>query len=94
MYEEVEVQLHAFLNSAVDGGVCSLSFLGRFIPDTNRIGGWMEPRVGLDALETRKISYPSRESKPEFLDVQSLAWSLCTLSCFSLLWNIYFMFLQ
>jgi type III secretory pathway component EscT len=33
----------------------SASRLGRFIPDTRGIEGWLGPRTGLDDLEQRKI---------------------------------------
>jgi len=32
----------------------SASRLGRFFSDTRGIGGWLEPRTGLDALENKK----------------------------------------
>jgi hypothetical protein len=64
----VEVQLHAFLTSALQGGKWSASRPGRF---TSReiaagihwIGGWVGPRAGLDAVVNRKIPSPRRESK-------------------------------
>jgi hypothetical protein len=33
-------------------------------PGTHWIGGWVGSKVGLDAVEKRKISYPCRESNP------------------------------
>jgi hypothetical protein len=33
-------------------------------PFTNRTGGWVGPRAGLDVTEKRKISFPCRESNP------------------------------
>jgi len=55
----VEVQLHAFLTSAIDTGEWSASRPGRFssrirVPSTHRIGGWVGLRVGLDAVAKRK----------------------------------------
>jgi hypothetical protein len=38
-YKEVEVQLHAFLTSAVEGGEWSASRFGRFTSGTHWIGG-------------------------------------------------------
>jgi hypothetical protein len=62
MYGGVEVQLHA-LASALDGA----SRTGHFTsekrgPGTDWIGGWVGPRVCLDAVEKRKTSYPCRGS--------------------------------
>jgi hypothetical protein len=66
-YWGVEVQLHVFLNSALDGGEWSASRLGRFIPreracDTHGIGGWIGPRAVPDTVVKRKIPSPRRES--------------------------------
>jgi hypothetical protein len=36
----VEVQVHAFLTSALDGSDCSALHPGRFSPGTHWIGGW------------------------------------------------------
>jgi hypothetical protein len=49
-----------FLTSALDGGEWSASSHCLFIPEerapgTHWIGGWVGPRAGLDAVETRKI---------------------------------------
>jgi len=68
-FEVVEVQLHAFLTSALDGGEWSTSRLGRFTsgeraPGTHRIGGWMDPRAGLVAVVKRKIPQPLRGIEP------------------------------
>jgi hypothetical protein len=65
----VELYLNAFLTSALDGGEWSASRPGRFIPrerapGTRWIGGWMGPRVGLDAVVKRKIPTPCRDSNP------------------------------
>jgi hypothetical protein len=32
--------------------------------NTHWIGGWVSPRVDLEAVEKRKIPFPSRETKP------------------------------
>jgi hypothetical protein len=69
-YWVVEVYLHAFLTSALDGGEWSASLPGRFTPgertlSTHRIGGWMGPRTGLDPVVKRKIPSPCRESNPD-----------------------------
>jgi hypothetical protein len=58
-----------FLTSALDGSEWLASSTGRFTPrerasGTHWIEGWVGPRAGLDAVEKRKISRPSRESNP------------------------------
>jgi hypothetical protein len=52
------------LTSAPDGGEWSGSRPGRFTPrerapGTPRIGGWVGPRAGLDAVVKRKIPSPA-----------------------------------
>jgi hypothetical protein len=66
-YGVVEIQLHA--TSALDGGDWLASRPGRFTPrerapDSRWIGGWMDPRTGLDGEAKRKIPIPYRESYP------------------------------
>jgi hypothetical protein len=66
-YGGVEVYLHAFLISALDGGEWSASHPGRYTnrersPDTHWIGGWVGPRAGLDAVTKRNIPSPRRDS--------------------------------
>jgi hypothetical protein len=65
-YWGVEIYLHTFLTSALDGREWSASRPGRFNPTerapvTHWIGGWVGPRAGLDAVVKRKI----RESNPQ-----------------------------
>jgi hypothetical protein len=55
------------LTSALDGGECSASHPGRFIPKeratvTHWIGDWVGPRAVLDAVVKKKIPSPRRES--------------------------------
>jgi hypothetical protein len=69
-YLGVEVYLHAFLISALDGNNRSASRTGRFIPRerapvTHWIGGWVGPRAGLDAVVKRKITSLFRELTPQ-----------------------------
>jgi hypothetical protein len=54
-YGGVDVSIHIFLTSALAGGEWSASRPGRFTPGTNWIGGWVDPRAGLDNLEKRKF---------------------------------------
>jgi hypothetical protein len=53
-YGEVEVQLHHSC-LVLDGGEWSASCPCCFTPSTHWIGGWVGPRVSLDAVEKRKI---------------------------------------
>jgi hypothetical protein len=43
------------LTSALDGSELSASLPDRFTPSIHRFGVWMGPKVGLDAVEKRKI---------------------------------------
>jgi len=67
-YGGVEVQLHSFLTSALDGGEWSTSRPSRFIPGKEppfpSIEGWVGPRVSLDVMEKREISRPCEEFHP------------------------------
>jgi hypothetical protein len=70
MHGGMEVQLHAFLTSAIYGSEWSASRLSRFTPgeralDTHWIGGWVGPRAGLDEVEKRKIPSPHGGSNPD-----------------------------
>jgi hypothetical protein len=65
MYGGAEIQLHAFLTSALDGSEWSASRIGRFTPGkeapgTQWLGGWVGPRAGLDAVTKRRNPYPRR----------------------------------
>jgi len=65
-YWEMEVQIHAFLTSILDGDA---SRPGGFThrestPVTQRIGGWVGPRAGLNAGARRKISCRYQDSNP------------------------------
>jgi hypothetical protein len=56
VYGGVDVQIHIFLTSALVGGEWSSSRPGRFTlreraPGTHCIGGWVDPRAGLDKME-------------------------------------------
>jgi hypothetical protein len=50
-YGGVDVQIHIFLTSALVGGEWSASRPCRFTPGTHFIGGWVDPRAGLDKLK-------------------------------------------
>jgi hypothetical protein len=55
-YWGVEVYIHAELTSALVGGGWSASRRGRFTPSTHWVGGWMDPRIGVDNMEETTIS--------------------------------------
>jgi hypothetical protein len=66
-YGGVEIQLHPFSTSALDGGEWSASRPCRFTqdelaPGTHWIGGWLGPRTGLEAMEKKEITWPCQES--------------------------------
>jgi hypothetical protein len=69
-YGRVEVWIHIFLNSVSAGGEWSASRPGRFTPGegahgTHWIGGWVDPRAGLDEEENRKfLALPGLELPP------------------------------
>jgi hypothetical protein len=68
-YGWMEVYLHAFLTSALDGGELSASSYGSFtpgerVPNTHCIGSWVGSRAGLDAVVKRKILAHCRETIP------------------------------
>jgi hypothetical protein len=54
-YGEMDVSIHVFLTSALVGDKWSASRPGLFTSGTNWIGGWVNPRAGLDDVEKRKF---------------------------------------
>jgi hypothetical protein len=59
-YGAVDTETHVFLTSALAGGEWSASSPGRFTPgesapDTHWLGGWVDPRAGLDDVEKKKF---------------------------------------
>jgi hypothetical protein len=67
-YGGVNVQIHVFLNSALEEGKWSASRPCRFTPGerapgTHWVGGWVGPRVGLDAVKKINILH-FRQSNP------------------------------
>jgi hypothetical protein len=58
---------HAFLTLSLDGSEWSASWPGHFTPRerapaTHWIGGWVDPRTGMDAVVRRKIPSPFWDS--------------------------------
>jgi hypothetical protein len=75
MYRGMEIIAPLFLTSTLHVGEWSASCAPHFIlreraTGTYRIGGWMGPRAGLDAVEKRKNTCPYRELNPSFSTVQ------------------------
>jgi hypothetical protein len=59
-YGGMDVYVQVFLTSALFGGEWSASYSDRFTPGerapgTHWIGGWVDPRAGLDDVEKRKF---------------------------------------
>jgi hypothetical protein len=70
MYGGVEIQLHAFLATELDGGKWTASRPGRFTlgeraSGTHCVGGWAGPRPRLDAVASRKNPNPCGKSNPD-----------------------------
>jgi hypothetical protein len=68
-YGEVDVEIHAFLTSALVGDEWSASRPSRFTPwdrvtGTHYIGGWVGPRTGLDDVQKRKNLAPAETGTP------------------------------
>jgi hypothetical protein len=76
-YEGVDVYIHIFLTSALVGE-WSTSRSGRFTPCTHWIGGWVNPRAGLDDLENKILhltgtrTSTSRSSSPQPVAIRVL----------------------
>jgi hypothetical protein len=54
-YGGVEVHLHAFLTSTLEGDEWWTWQPGHFTPGTHWIGGWEGSRVGLDVVTKKKV---------------------------------------
>jgi hypothetical protein len=69
-YGGEDVWIHIFLTSTLAGGEWSASRPGRFTPGerapgTHWIGGWVDPRAGLEDVEERKfLTLPGLELRP------------------------------
>jgi hypothetical protein len=61
-YGGVDVYIHVFLTSTLAGGEWSTSRPARFTPGTRWIGGWVDPRAGVDDVE--KILDPTGTRTP------------------------------
>jgi hypothetical protein len=59
-YGGVDLEIHIFFTSPLDGDYLSASRPGRFTlggrtPRTHWLGGWVDPRDDLDGVEKRKV---------------------------------------
>jgi hypothetical protein len=64
-YGGVDVQIHILLTSAVAGDEWSASRPGPFTPGTHWIGGWVNPRAGVDDVGKSKfLTPPGLEIRP------------------------------
>jgi hypothetical protein len=54
-YGGMDVSIHIFLTSAQAGGESSASHPKERAPGTHWMGGWVDPRAGLEDLEKRKF---------------------------------------
>jgi hypothetical protein len=64
-YGGMDVYIHMFFISSLVGGEWSASRLGRFVPGTHWIGGWVSPTAGLEDLEKRKfLTIPGLKPRP------------------------------
>jgi hypothetical protein len=64
-YGGVDVYIHILLISELPGGECSASRPNRFTPGERApgihwIGGWVDPRAGLDDIEIPKMPPKSK----------------------------------
>jgi hypothetical protein len=73
MYRGVDVQIHIFLTSALVGSGWSASRPCHYTPGTHFIGGWVDPRAGLDDMEKWKFFTLSGLEVPLPLVVQPVA---------------------
>jgi hypothetical protein len=70
-YGGVDIYIHIFLTSVLAGGELLPSRPGRFTPgerapSTHWIGGWMDPRAGLDDLEKIRDRTRTRTPTPQW----------------------------
>jgi hypothetical protein len=69
-YWKMDVRIHIFFTSALAGGEWSASRPGGFTseegaPGTHWIGGWVDPRAGLDDVENKIfLTLPGLELRP------------------------------
>jgi hypothetical protein len=54
-YGRVDVQFHIFLTSALVGSEWLALPSGKRVPGTHWIGGWLDPRTGLDDVQKRQF---------------------------------------
>jgi hypothetical protein len=96
----VEVHFHAFFTSELDGGEWSAWLMGWFTsreraPGTHWIGDWVGSRAGLDAVVSRRILSPYRDSNPDHAAHSPALYRLYTREmtmyvCASLIYLVWF----
>ena len=59
VYGGMDVELHLFVTSALDGIDWSSSVTGERIFSTHRRRGWLSPRAGLETMQKMKIFLPA-----------------------------------
>jgi hypothetical protein len=74
-YGVMDVYIHVFLTSALDGGERSASR-----PGTHWKGGWVDPRAGLDDMKEWKfLTLPGLELRPPRSSSQSSRYTDCAI---------------
>jgi hypothetical protein len=64
-YGGVDIWIHIFLTSALAGGEVSALCPGERAPSSHWIGGWVDPRAGLNDVEKRKfLTLPGLQLQP------------------------------
>jgi hypothetical protein len=80
-----DVQMQVFLTSALVGGLWSASrpgpfTLGERTSGTHFIGGWVDPRTGLDDVERREILlYRASNSNPSAVQLVASRYTDCAI---------------
>jgi hypothetical protein len=95
MYEGVGVYIHVFLTSALVGGECSASLLGRYTPaerapGTHWIGGWggLRNRSGRHREEKNLAPTGTRTPTPSAVLPVASRYTDCAIQAHILRWNL------
>jgi hypothetical protein len=64
VYGEVDVQIHAFMTSALVGGEWSTSCPDERAPGAHWIGGWVDTRTDLDYMKRKFLCLLGLELQP------------------------------
>jgi hypothetical protein len=72
--------MHVLFTSALEGVEWSASRVGRFIPRTNWIGDWVDPRGDMDAVEKRKfLTLPELELRNSLVQAVASRYTDCAI---------------